>query len=98
MSIDFGTAWEPIRTLLVVVRLAVLLLGLLITYYSVEAYRRTRAPYLRSTAMGFGVITVGVFVEGLLFEVLGLDLAVVHVVESLAIGTGFVILLVALRQ
>lgn len=98
MTLGPETTMEPIQTLLVAVRVAVLLLGLLITYYSVRAYRRTGAPYMRTTAIGFAVITLGVFLEGVLFEFIGLDLAVVHVVESVAVGIGFVILLFALRQ
>lgn len=98
MTVGHGTPSGLTQIVLVSARLMVLFLGLLITYYSVQAYRRTGSPYLRTTAIGFAVITVGVFVEGLLFEFIGLDLAVVHIVESLAIGIGFLILLFALRQ
>lgn len=83
---------------LVLVRLVVLGLGLLITLYSVKAYRRTRERYMRDAALGFGVITLGVFIEGVLFEFGGLDLAIVHIVESVAIGLGFLILLRSLRR
>lgn len=83
---------------LVAVRLVVLVLGISITYFSLQAYRRTRAPYLRDASVGFGVISVGVLIEGLLFELGGFDLAIVHIVESVAIGIGFVILLVSLRR
>lgn len=85
-------------TVLVLVRIVVLLLGVLITYYSLEAYRRTGAYYLRDASIGFGIITFGVLVEGVLFEIGGLDLAVVHIVESAAIGLGFLVLLVSLRR
>lgn len=85
-------------TVLVLVRVAVLGLGLLITFYSLRAYRRTRAPYMRDASVGFGVITLGVFIEGVLFEIGGLDLVVVHIVESVAIGLGFLILLFSLRR
>lgn len=53
---------------------------------------------MRNAAIGFGIITLGVFIEGVLFEFGGLDLAVVHVIESVAIGLGFLILLYSLRQ
>ncbi|MEF8829681.1 MAG: hypothetical protein V5A15_01755 [Haloarcula sp.] len=79
-------------------RLAVLLLGVTITYYSVAAYRRTRAQYLRNAAIGFAIMTFGVLLEGVLFEVAGFDLEIVHIVESVAIGLGFLVLLVSLRQ
>lgn len=85
-------------TVLVVVRLLVLALGVAVTYYSVQAYRRTRAHYMRNAAIGFGIITIGVFIEGVLFELGGLDLALVHIVESVAIGLGFLVLLISLRR
>jgi hypothetical protein len=33
-----------------------------------------------------------------LFEFAGVDLAIVHVIESVAIGLGFVVLLISLRR
>lgn len=81
-----------------VVRLMVFALGILITYYSFEAYRRTGTDYMRNAAVGFAIITLGVFIEGVLFEFAGLDLAVVHIIESVAIGIGFLVLLISLRQ
>lgn len=83
---------------LMLVRLVVLALGLAITYYSFAAYRRTQARYLRDASLGFAIITVGVFIEGVLFELAGFDLAVVHIIESVAIGLGFLVLLLSLRR
>ena len=89
---------DTTTAVLVAVRLAVLGLGILITYYSFKAYRRTRTYYMRNAAIGFGIITLGVFIEGVLFEFGGLDLAFVHLIESVAIGLGFVVLLISLRR
>ena len=89
---------DTTAAVLTVVRLMVFALGILITYYSFEADRRTSTDYMRNAAVGFAIITLGVFIEGVLFEVAGLDLAVVHIIESVAIGLGFVILLISLRQ
>mgnify|MGYP007116971786 CR=1 FL=1 len=89
---------DTTTAVLVAVRLAVLALGILITYYSFEAYRRTGTYYMRNAAIGFGIITLGVFIEGVLFEFAGVDLAIVHVIESVAIGLGFVVLLISLRR
>lgn len=98
MTVEHGTPLGLAQIALVIARVVVLSLGLLITYYSVQAYRRTGLPFMRTTAIGFAVISLGVFFEGLLFELLGLDLAIVHIVESVAIAIGFLILLFALRQ
>lgn len=89
---------EWVRVLLVLSRLAVLAVALAVTAISYRAYRRTGARYLRTASVGFAVIAVGVFVEGLLFEVLQLNLALVHIVESVAVGVGFLILLQSLRE
>lgn len=89
---------ETTTVVLVFLRLTVLGLGLLITYYSAKAYRRTRTRYMRDAALGFGVITLGVFIEGALYEFGGLDLAIVHIIESVAVGVGFLILLRSLRR
>ncbi|MFB6354240.1 MAG: hypothetical protein ABEJ92_09155 [Halobacteriales archaeon] len=88
-------AW--MLAVLAVARLAVLALGLAVTAISYRAYRRSGTGYLRTAAVGFGIISLGVFVEGVLFELFELDLALVHVVESVAIGLGFVVLLQSLR-
>ena len=88
---------EWVRVLLVLSRVAVLVLALAVTAISYRAYRRTGTRYLRTAAVGFGVISVGVFLEGVLFELFGMDLALVHVVESVVVGVGFLILLQSLR-
>lgn len=89
---------EATTSVLAVVRLLVLVLGVLITYYSLKAYRRTKTRYMRDASIGFGIITIGVFIEGLLFRFLGLDLELVHIIESVAIALGFVVLLISLRR
>ncbi|MFB6085012.1 MAG: hypothetical protein ABEJ94_12290 [Halorientalis sp.] len=79
--------------ILVGARIAVLLLGIATTVISLRAYRRTQARYLRDATLGFGIMTVGVFVEGILYQLTPIGLVQVHVIESVAIGLGFVILL-----
>lgn len=78
---------------LTVVRAVVFLLGVAVTGISVRAYRRQQSRYLRDAALGLGIITVGVLIEGILFQFSALDLAAVHLVESVAIGLGFLVLL-----
>lgn len=85
-------------TILLIVRLIVLALGVLITYYGFEAYRRTGTDNMRNAAIGFGIITIGVFIEGALHEFGRLNLDIAHLTESVAIGLGFVVLLISLRR
>lgn len=78
---------------LAVVRLVVLALGVAVTAISFRAYQRERTRYLRDASIGLGIITAGVLLEGVLFQVASLDLTTVHLVESVAIGLGFLVLL-----
>lgn len=81
-----------------VVRVGVFLLGLGVSWVSYKAYRRTGERFLRNATLGFAIITVGVFIEGVLFNLSPLDLTTVHIVESLAIGLGLLVLHISLRQ
>lgn len=68
------------------------------TTISFRAYRRERIRYLRDATVGFGFITLGVLVEGLLFQFTPLTLTQVHVVESLAFAIGLAVLLRSFLQ
>lgn len=81
-----------------IIRFGVFLLGVGITWFSYKAYRRTGEPFLRSATIGFAVIAIGVFIEGVLFNFSTLDLTTVHIIESLAIGLGLFILHLSLRR
>ncbi|KAB1193042.1 hypothetical protein GJR96_06130 [Haloferax sp. MBLA0076] len=83
---------------LVVARLVLLVVGIATTGVAYRAYRTTGAAHLRAATAGFGLITVGVFVEGVLFQVASLTLTQVHTVESLAIAAGFIVLLRSLVE
>lgn len=83
---------------LTVLRVLVLALGAAITYTSFEAYRRTGQPYLRTASIGFAIITVGVFIEGVLVVGLEMSLTQAHIAESVIIALGFMVLLYSFRQ
>jgi hypothetical protein len=78
---------------LTLVRAVVFVLGVAVTGVAFRAYRRQGSRYLRDAALGLGIITAGVLVEGVLFRFAALDLTTVHLVESVAIGLGFLVLL-----
>lgn len=82
---------------LTVVKTIILLLGGVVTYLSVKAYRRTRDRSLGALALGFGLITVGVLLAGFTFEVLGVPLGVGVLVESLFVLAGFAVITYSLR-
>lgn len=84
---------DPWTVSLAVVRVLLLLLGVATTAISYRAYRRQRTRYLRDATIGFGLITLGVLLEGFLFQLTSLTLTQVHIVESLALAVGLAVLL-----
>lgn len=85
-------------TAMLLARAVALGLGGVVTVIAARAYWRTRRPFARLAAMGFGVVTVGGVVEGLLIHVVGVDLVGVHTVGSLTVALGFALLLYSLRR
>jgi hypothetical protein len=78
---------------LIAVRLLLLIGGVATTLISFRAYRRQTTRYLRDATIGFGFITLGVLVEGLLYQLTALTLTQVHIAESVAllVGLGFLL-------
>lgn len=79
--------------MLVGVRFLLLFVGVATTMISFRAYKRKRTRYLRDATVGFGFITFGVLVEGVLYQFTTLTLTQVHIAESLALVFGLSILL-----
>jgi hypothetical protein len=80
-------------TVLVAVRVVLLLLGVATTAISFRAYRREKAQYLRNATVGFALITLGILVEGFLYQLTDLAPTQVHIVESVALACGLGVLL-----
>lgn len=59
-----------LATGVVIAKSLTLVLGGLVTYFSYRAYRRTGSPALRSLAIGFGIVTVGAILAGILDQIL----------------------------
>ncbi|WP_324761119.1 DUF7521 family protein [Haloarcula sp. GH36] len=78
---------------LVGVRILLLLMGLATTAISFRAYRRDGTRYLRDATVGFGFITLGVLIEGFLYQLTSLTLTQVHIAESVALVIGLGVLL-----
>ena len=77
---------------LAVVKTLVLVVGGIITYFAFKAYRRTRHRALGLLAAGFGLVTLGLFLAGMLYELLAIDLAVGILLESLLVLVGFLVI------
>ncbi|RQG86118.1 hypothetical protein EA462_17285 [Natrarchaeobius halalkaliphilus] len=87
---------EPIGTTtavaLAVVKTLVLIVGSVITFFAYRAYRRTRQPALGYLATGFGIVTLGLVLAGMLYELLDLPLRTGLFLESLLMLAGFVVI------
>ena len=73
-----------------------LLLGALITYFAYRAYCRTNARALGALAVGFGIITIGALLAGIVDQVLGADPLDALLLESALTTLGFAIILYSL--
>jgi len=84
----------PTETMLAlaVVKTLVLVVGSVITYFAFKAYRRTRQPALGYLAVGFGIVTLGFVLAGMLYEVLGVALVTGILLESLLVLVGFLVI------
>lgn len=76
--------------ILAIVKTLIAIAGGIVTYYAFKAYRRTRQHSLGLLALGFGIITFGVLIAGLLNELTTLGRAIIA--ESLIILVGFVVI------
>ncbi|WP_306054229.1 DUF7521 family protein [Natronococcus wangiae] len=77
---------------LAVVKTLVLIVGSVITYFAFKAYRRTRQPALGYLAGGFGIVTLGFVLAGVLHEILGVSLETGVLLESLLVLAGFLVI------
>jgi hypothetical protein len=86
------TASAEVSTAVAITKTLILIMGGVITYFAFKAFRRTKSQSLGALALGFGVITVGTFLAGVIADVFGQPFAVGVLVESLLVLVGFVII------
>ncbi|HUT05284.1 MAG TPA: hypothetical protein VMW74_01150 [Nitrosopumilaceae archaeon] len=73
-----------------------LVVGFVLVYFAMKAFKKTRYPPMAFLAIGLGFIVVGDTLIGDLFEFLGHDIAEI-IEESIEI-TGFIILIFAVKK
>ena len=88
----YQTGATEMALLLAVVKTLVLVVGGVITYFSFKAYRRTRQRALGMLALGFGLVTLGLVLAGMLYELLNVQLALGILLESLLVLVGFLVI------
>ncbi|THE65803.1 hypothetical protein D8Y22_06470 [Salinadaptatus halalkaliphilus] len=86
------TGGTEVAIALAVVKTLVLVVGSVITYFAFKAYRRTRQRALGLLAGGFGLVTLGLVLAGMLYELLGVPLATGILLESLLVLAGFIVI------
>lgn len=84
--------------LLVFFKLLLVGLGSAIVFVSYDAHRRMGSRMMLFVSMGFGLVTLGSLVEGILFEFLGYSFVEVHVVESTMVLAGLLALIYSLKR
>jgi len=87
---------SQITTAVVALKTVTLVLGGLITFFAFQAYRRTRAAPLRSLAIGFGIVTLGSIIAGVVDQFSAVPLGSALVVESFLTAIGFGVVLYSL--
>ncbi|MFB6167236.1 MAG: hypothetical protein ABEJ43_00130 [Haloferacaceae archaeon] len=85
-------------TLVTLLKTVTLVLGGLITYHAVTAYRRTGSRSLRALAVGFGVVTVGAALAGLIDLLAPVGVEAALAVESTFTAVGFGAILYSLYR
>jgi len=85
-----------LTSVIVALKTATFILGGVITYFAHKAYRRTDSKALRFLAIGFGIITLGSMVAGLVDQVLMLSREIALTIESSLTVVGFGVIVYSL--
>ena len=84
------------ETAIVVLKTLTLVLGGLITYLALKAYRRVGSRPLEMLAIGFGFVTIGSLLAGVADQFTALSTDVAIVTESALTAAGFAVILYSL--
>lgn len=81
---------------LIVGKILVMLLGFVVAYKAYVGYRRHRSTAMFYLAIGFALISIGTAIEGLLFEVVGMDIFLAGAIQTVIAALGMVTILYSL--
>lgn len=70
----------------------IVVLGIVIVYFAVKGYRKTKSKSLLFLALGFLIVTVGAVAAGVLFELLNYDLVTVEAIQAATTVVGFLVI------
>lgn len=81
---------------LIIAKLITMILGFLISYQAYRGYRRHHSRPMFYLSIGFGFVSFGAVIEGVLFDVVGLTLANAATVATAIVAVGMLAILYAL--
>jgi hypothetical protein len=81
---------------IVALKTLTLLLGGLITYLAFKAYRRTGTQSLWYLSVGFGIVTLGSFLAGIVDQLLRASFRIGQLVETTLVAVGFAVIVYSL--
>lgn len=87
----------PINTLIAVTNAIILILGAVITLTARKAYIRSGSPAMKTFAIGFGIITTGAIMGGIVHHLLSLSISQSILIQSSLTALGFVFLWISLN-
>lgn len=81
---------------LVIAKLITMVLGFLIAHQAYRGYREHGSKPMLYVAIGFLFISVGAVIEGVLFEVVGLEIFIAGAVQTGIVAIGMLVVLYSL--
>lgn len=78
---------------LIAAKLVVLALGLIIATAAYRGYRRHESTAMLYLAIGFVLISIGTAIEGLLFELLDIDIFLASAIQTAIAASGMLVVL-----
>jgi TRAP-type C4-dicarboxylate transport system permease small subunit len=74
----------------------ILIFGGVVVYYAWRAYQRTRSQAMLVLAVGFGFVTAGALLAGVLYNLGSVDLPTVITVQAYSQAIGFLVIVYSL--
>lgn len=81
---------------IIVLKTITLILGGAITYLAYKAYRRTGARPLRFLSLGFGFVTLGTLLAGIIDQILDFGFQLGQLVQTALVTVGFAVIVYSL--
>jgi branched-subunit amino acid ABC-type transport system permease component len=79
-----------------VAQVAIVALGAIVIYFALRGFAKRKSKAMLFLAIGFGFVTIGAVIAGILFEFIGADLSSVESVQAICQAIGFAIIVYSL--